>query len=82
MLIGLYFCESGGVDLNPDTDMKTFFLLKRKISVLQIWLLATSMHLNSFNFQDFQCRQIIPQCFFETKKAPETESHQLLNVSK
>ena len=58
MIIVHYFCESGGVDLNPDANVKTLFLLKGQIPVLQISLLSTCMHLNSF--QDFQSRQISP----------------------
>ena len=57
MIIGHYFCESGGVDLDLDTDTKKLFLLKEQTPVLQIWLLSAYMHLKSFSFQDFQCRQ-------------------------
>ena len=48
--------------------MKTLFLVKEQAPVLEIWLLSTSMYLNSFIFQDFQCRQSSPQCLFGSIK--------------
>ena len=57
MIICHYFYESGDVDMDPDTDMKTLSLLKGQTPVLQIWILSTIMHLNNFSFQGLECRQ-------------------------